>query len=329
MSSAGGGSGIGGGGSQFQVVDGARVQLPGGAQVDLSTTAGVAAAESALSPDQLAELEGLMRGMGFTRAGGAFVPSDAYEMRRELGVTGPSSTTAGITKLDQEIAEHVFVKAGLASPYNANTTDKLFGEIRGAPQFKAAVGAMNAYNADPTSANAADLSSRMAAVQAQFPNGNIMEVLFLVFRESIKDTNEDKKYFLVKLQEFNKMAEQLSDYLSYLVDRSQAMSQTAEGQKYPEKVHIDVRVDKFDLSTLGPNGDLVKTDSYHKRMDRMSLSDTIKLVESAQETIRNKRQMASTAFQNFDQKSNQLYNLMSSVLKSMNEMRGGVVRNML
>ena len=36
-----------------------------------------------------------------------------------------------------------------------------------------------------------------------------------------------------------------------------------------------------------------------------------------------------TAFQNFDQKANQLYNLLSSVMKSMNEMRMGTVRNIL
>ena len=38
---------------------------------------------------------------------------------------------------------------------------------------------------------------------------------------------------------------------------------------------------------------------------------------------------ANAAFQNFDQKSNQLYNLMASVMKAMNEMRGGTIRNML
>ena len=36
-----------------------------------------------------------------------------------------------------------------------------------------------------------------------------------------------------------------------------------------------------------------------------------------------------TAFQNFDQKANQMYNLLSSVMKSMNEMRMGTTRNML
>jgi len=64
-------------------------------------------------------------------------------------------------------------------------------------------------------------------------------------------------------------------------------------------------------------------------IDRSELSETIKEMEIQQEQIRNKRQMASTAFQNFDQKANQLYNLLSSVMKSMNEMRMGTVRNML
>ncbi|MBN2735795.1 MAG: hypothetical protein JXR70_02360 [Spirochaetales bacterium] len=59
------------------------------------------------------------------------------------------------------------------------------------------------------------------------------------------------------------------------------------------------------------------------------LSSTIKKIESDQETIRNARTSASTAFQNFDQKANQLYNLLSTVLKTMKEMRSGTIRNML
>lgn len=44
----------------------------------------------------------------------------------------------------------------------------------------------------------------------------IMETLFLVFRESIEETNEDKQYFLTKLKMFNDMGEALSDYLREL-----------------------------------------------------------------------------------------------------------------
>jgi hypothetical protein len=37
----------------------------------------------------------------------------------------------------------------------------------------------------------------------------------------------------------------------------------------------------------------------------------------------------ATRFQSFDQKANQLYNLLSTVMKAMNEMRMGTTRNML
>lgn len=66
-----------------------------------------------------------------------------------------------------------------------------------------------------------------------------------------------------------------------------------------------------------------------KQQRRTELNDTQKQVESMQEQGRNKRQMASTAFQNFDQKANQTYNLLSSVMKAMNEMRMGTVRHMM
>lgn len=37
----------------------------------------------------------------------------------------------------------------------------------------------------------------------------------------------------------------------------------------------------------------------------------------------------NTEFENFDQKSNQLFNILSTVVKAMNEMSMGVVRNIL
>jgi len=330
MASAGGGSGVGGGNvPNFQPMEGANVQLPTGVQVDLSTAEGVAEAEAALSSEQLAELETLMKGMGFKRAGSTFIPRDDFQIRKELGIVGPSSTSSGMSDLDAEIGEKVFVANGYANPYNANTTEKLYGEVKGTPKFDSAVGALNSHLSNPTNANQAEFMTRMNALIGQFPDGNIMELLFTVFRESIQATNEDKKYFLMKLQEFNTMAEKISEYLSELVGRSEDLSVKSEGQKYPEKVHINIECKTFDLSTLDKNGNLQPLNVETKSLDRQGLNDRIKDVESMQETVRNKRQMASTAFQNFDQKSNQLYNLMASVMKSLNEMRGGTVRNML
>ena len=47
------------------------------------------------------------------------------------------------------------------------------------------------------------------------------------------------------------------------------------------------------------------------------------------EKVGTDQEKAKTAFENFDQKSNQLYSLLSSVLKSVKEMRSGVTRNIL
>ena len=69
--------------------------------------------------------------------------------------------------------------------------------------------------------------------------------------------------------------------------------------------------------------------SASKKLTCGSLNEPAKQIDSMPGAVRNQRQMASTAFQNFDQKANQLYNLLSSVMKAFNEMRAGTVRNML
>ncbi|MEL6547504.1 MAG: hypothetical protein AAFQ82_22965, partial [Myxococcota bacterium] len=269
------------------------------------------------------------------------------EARLAQGLDQTREVTEGMTDLDADVAG-IFAGMNIPNPYNANTTSEIARQLQGLPEFNAAVQSLNALIANgaqfgsvqpgvPTNleSNAAlrtgsgDFAGKMQALEAAFPGGNVMEVLYLVFRESIRQTNEDKKYFLVKLQEYNTMAEALSDYLGELVDESQRLSDKASGAKYPEKVNIDITVKTFDTATVNAAGKAVQTSSNTATVDRASLNDEIKNVESMQETVRNKRQMASTAFQNFDQKSNQLYNLMSSVLKVMNEMRSGTTRNML
>ncbi|MFC1611453.1 hypothetical protein ACFL6C_10870 [Myxococcota bacterium] len=319
--------------ADFKILDAnGKVQIPNGEVIDLTDAEQVAHAKTVLTAEQLETLEDLMLAVNFKLEGDTFVRQDAAALHRALG---PTSTTEGMSMWDEEIAEQVFGAAGFANPYNANTTENLYAQIQGTPQFQTAVAATTDYleNASgSTSVNASttqDFITRLNGMMADFPEGNIMEVLFLVFRESIQQTNEDKKYFLIKLQEFNKMAEKISEYLSELVDKSQDLSVKSEGQKYPEKVHINVDCKTFDLSTLDKNGNLCTTSTDTKSLDRAGLNDTIKEVESMQETVRNKRQMASTAFQNFDQKANQLYNLMASVLKSLNEMRSGTTRNMM
>ena len=44
---------------------------------------------------------------------------------------------------------------------------------------------------------------------------------------------------------------------------------------------------------------------------------------------KNARTEAESAFQNFDQKMNQLWQMMSEIVKNMNEMRGGMAKNLI
>ncbi|MCK5689604.1 hypothetical protein KAI87_10065 [Myxococcota bacterium] len=355
MSSAGGGSGVGGGSN---VVLPPVVSETGGVQ----GTAGAAAPVATTATQAAPSVDTEIAAQGLTNAQ---ADTDILQATTASNIAGPAATTAGMDAHDVAIAQ-VFVDNGEPIPYHPDTTPKVKAEIEDSPVFKAASESLVAHYANPTSTTRNDFVGRMHAVQAQFPHGNVMEALFLVFKDSIKGTNEDKKYFLMKLQDYNTMAEQLSEYLQEMVGYSQQLSEAGEGQKYPDKVHIPVEVKTFDTTTLNSNGKLeyslasrevqvvdeaataaaqenyvddgyggsaetvYKTETVHNRsLDRAGLNDTIKMIESDQETIRNKRQMASTAFQNFDQKANQLYNLMSSVMKTMNEMRSGTTRNML
>jgi len=315
------------------IVDGNQIQL-GGEIIDASTPEGFEALRQAVTDEELEALKGmLMLEVKQTDAGLILAPDDRFEpddtdaIRKRLG---PTSTTNGATETDTELGTF-FVEQGMANPYNANTTPALYQQISGTQEFTAAVNQLTVTLANPSQSAINEFNQRMRALETAQPHGNIMEVLFLVFRESIKETNEEKKYFLIKLQEFNKMAEALSEYLSDLVKVSRDLGARAAGAKYPEMVLTasPVNIKKFDLSTLGADGTLNTLSTESKRLDRAGLNDTIKEVEAMQETVRNKRQMATTAFQNFDQKSNQLYNLMASVMKAFNEMRMGTVRNFL
>jgi hypothetical protein len=57
------------------------------------------------------------------------------------------------------------------------------------------------------------LSPTMAAGQLQ-----VVEAVLRVLKESIREQNADKAYFLRKLQAANEAADAISDYLSYLAD---------------------------------------------------------------------------------------------------------------
>lgn len=339
------------GGANFSV-EGSLLQTEDGLIYDLSTASGVADAEDSLSPAELEELEELMKAQGFALLGARWVPDDVVvgqdedseraETLRAIG--GVSQGATAETDLDRDLNENVYKPAGVPSPYHPETTSELDRRTRDSEARKEAGALLRTMAGDSVPANGTNPDETQSSLHertdvrrfqntmAEFETesqGNVMELLYLVFRDSIKETNEDKKYFLIKLQSYNAIAESLSDYLSELVRDSEDLSNKAIGTEEPDKVTTHVTVKTFDTSTVNAEGKGVVKDEEAKVVTRSGLNDTIKGVEAQQETVRNQRQMTSTAFQNFDQKSNQLYSLLSSVLKTMREARSGAIRNML
>jgi len=259
----------------------------------------------------------------------AAVPVDKYGVPLVKTDAGPQAVDTGMTPADRELGEKAFVVNGVALPFNAATTNKLNAQVKDTPEFKASVGALQKYQYNPTPANLNNFASKFTALMDANPNANVMELLFLVFRASIEDMNKDKEYYLYKLQDYNKMAQSLSDYLQYLTGVSQDLAAQSVNNSKANEIGIDYDTKSFDLTCLKSDGSVFSADTGTKHTTRSGLDNELKKVESDQTTVSNERELASNAFQSFDQKSNQLYNLLASVVKVMNDMRTSTVRNMM
>jgi len=84
------------------------------------------------------------------------------------------------------------------------------------------------------------------------PHGNIMEVLFLVFQESIQEQNEAKKYWLSKLktsENQDELKSELANYLNELVNASQEIANSAGSPNYsaiPSFVRLEAALERFE-----------------------------------------------------------------------------------
>ena len=76
--------------------------------------------------------------------------------------------------------------------------------------------------------NAADSDFLAYMGRLHNSNSNIWVVLYYVFRESIIEQNEDKKYWLSKLKMYNDLAEALSDYLKKLNEAASGLNGKAD-----------------------------------------------------------------------------------------------------
>jgi hypothetical protein len=161
--------------------------------------------------------------------------------------------------------------------------------------------------------------SKMIQMMDTIPKGDVMATLFYIFRESIEEANEDKSYFLKRLEEMNEIAEAMADYLRELTDAAVHLECSNE-----KKVKIKLR--RFKISDDSSENE---DSSTYVIATEEELAVEILNLELLLEETRNKRQEFTTMFENFDQKANQLFNILSTVMKSIKEMNSSVTRNIL
>ncbi len=111
----------------------------------------------------------------------------------------------------------------------------------------------------------------VATFEAANSHDSIMEVLFLIFRQSIEETNEDKKYHLSKLARYNDMGDALSAYLSELVDVSRKLEgQIGEDWEWRDS-DLNGYPDLFEEIDGVPN--MIRDDNWNGTPDLLEDSD--------------------------------------------------------
>ena len=146
-----------------------------------------------------------------------------------------------------------------------------------------------------------------------------MALLFEIFKESIEDANKDKRYWLTKLKKMNEIAEAMGDYLQEL-NAAEAHLECSNENK------VKIKLRRFKMNDDSSENE---EQSTYVIITKEELAVEILNLVLLLEESRNKREEFASMFENFDQKANQLFNILSTVLKGIKEMKYSTIRNIL
>ena len=178
---------------------------------------------------------------------------------------------------------------------------------------------------------AAALESWVASVAAAGPRSNVPEMLAGVLKESVASMNEDKKYYLEKMQGYNDQAEAVSDYLAALVDASASLAEKARGKTDESSPPAIARsesstlekaadADRFaDLVTgfATAEEELRERVSDLRASDIRAFEDEIRAWEEKLDGVGDDAQLANVDLQNILQKQQQTLQMMSNISKML------------
>jgi uncharacterized protein YukE len=180
-------------------------------------------------------------------------------------------------------------------------------------EFQATVPSLGSTVLENLKAND-DFTTVLEESVSERKSGDVMQQLFDVFRTSLEDMREDKAYFLTRLTTMNDIADAMGKYLETLVDT------------FEDTEDEDKEDDSANKVMLGHASMQLKKAAAPLQ----SALDAIdKVAQETSETGGKGKSPFHSAFKNFDQKANQLFNILSTIMKATKEMRSAVTRNIL
>lgn len=177
----------------------------------------------------------------------------------------------------------------------------------GSGRFEALAAAAGEFVANQGSDSARAAFAEQAA-NANLSQQNIMAVLFFVFKESVESQNEDKKFWLEKLRQYNELGQALHDEL----ERLRAHRCPAEPCP-PFQTNARALQTSFGSAFLTSPRDLA---AYQAELEQQLQS------------VGDDAQLANIDLQSVLQRQQQTLQTISNVSKMLHDTAMGVIRNM-
>jgi hypothetical protein len=213
------------------------------------------------------------------------------------------------------------------------------GAVRRMPGFAHTVQAGRAAVRAPGNAVAQqEFSRRLNALLGGRGRIDVLSVVYYVMKESIREAEEIKRYTLERLQRLDAISDAMAAELQALQEASERLAQHESGDdgEADKSVGVQIRpratgpVPGPVVSAPGRPGPeaYTYTAPAQQQLSRGQLPGEIARVEAEQESVRNERQRYASQFENANQKAAQYVNMMSNVLRGLDDAQKGLIRNL-
>ncbi len=276
----------------------------------------------------------------------ALVPNDKLVSKAQeeafLYATGGTSVRAKPSEpqVSNEDMQNIFANAGVAYPYDAQTTPRMQAQIQNSPllqqQFDHAVLFTRKlfenppeYGIPPGSPAYAQLREEINSLSPEL--SNVFEFVLLVLRAAMEEGFKEKAMQLTEIGKLNQISEALNESTREVGNLSKQLSEKEIGADDPSMVSLDTsfNVTTYDTKNLGPDGKPIPITHRGDTVTRTGIDAEYKNLAADSESVRNHRDERMTMFRSAEQKWNQTFDIASSLIKAIHQMDISVIKNFL